>query len=131
MKDHLLFFVYWFLDSLAIYLLALLFPSSIILGNWRLLPVEAAIYAGFWLTFFVWTMWEFMRVRKAALEPNELEFLFFFFVNCLGVWLVSRYSQYVGLGITKFGWAFLIGAAAYALQKLAWELGGKKLKDSR
>ena len=128
MYEHLLFLLYWFLNSLALYLLRLLFPASVVLGNWRLTPVEAAIYAGFWLAFFVWTMWAYVLHRKVELEPFSLRFLFFFVINSLGVWLVARYAVYTGLGIISFWWAFALGATAELLQAIAWKLWGKKLK---
>lgn len=128
--EHLLFLLYWLLNSLSISLLALLFPSSVVLGNWRLLPLEGSIYAGFWVTFFIWTMWDFVLVRKVKLEPPLLRFLFFFFVNSLGIWIVSRYGEkYTGLGIVSFWWAFILGALVTLVQSVAWNLGGKKLKD--
>ncbi|OGM87348.1 hypothetical protein A2614_02645 [Candidatus Woesebacteria bacterium RIFOXYD1_FULL_40_21] len=129
MYEHLLFLLYWLLNSLAIYLLGNIFPSEVVLGSFRLTPVEAAIYAGFWLTFFVWSMWDFVLVRKVKLEPFPLRPLFFFFVNSLGVWLTSRYSGYSGLGITSFWWAFLLGGVTDLLQSVSWNLVGKKLKD--
>jgi hypothetical protein len=128
MNDHLLFFLYWFLDSLSIYLLGLVFPSSVVLGTYRLSFITASLFAGFWLTFFVWTMWEYVLVRKVKLEPFLLRFIFFFFVNFVGVWIVTRYSQYTGLGITSFWWALAIGAAANLLQSASWSLFGKRLK---
>lgn len=128
MYEHLLFLFYWLLNSLVIYLFGAIFPEAVVLGNFRLTSFEASIYAGFWLTFFVWTMWDFMLVHKVKLEPFSLRFLFFFFVNSLGVWLTSRYSQYTGLGIISSGWAFFLGVSAYLLQSASWELFGKKLK---
>ena len=101
MYEHLLFLLYWFLNSLVLYLLGLLFPASVVLGTWRLTMVEAAIYAGFWLTFFVWT---------------------------IGIWLVARYAAYTGLGIASFWWAFALGAVTNLLQAVAWKLLGDKLK---
>ena len=128
MYEHLLFFLYWFLNALSMYLLGSIFPSSVVLGTWRLSPLEAALYAGFWLTFFVWTMWEWMLVRKVKLEPFSLRFIFFFAVNFIGVWIVARYAYHTGLGITSFWWALLIGTAANLLQSASWRLFGKRLK---
>jgi hypothetical protein len=128
MYEHLLFFLYWFFNSLAIYLLGVIFPSSVVLGTWRLTSIEASLYAGFWLTFFVWTMWEFMLVRKVKLEPCSLRFIFFLAVNFVGVWIVSRYAYHTGLGIVSFWWALLIGTAANLLQLASWRLFGKRLK---
>jgi len=128
MYEHLLFFLYWFFNSLAIYLLGLVFSSAVVLGTWRLSPLEAALYAGFWLTFFVWTMWEWMLVRKVKLEPYSLRLIFFFTVNFVGVWIVSRYAYHTGLGIISFWWALLIGMVTLLFQLASWSLFGKKLK---
>jgi len=128
--EPLLFLIYWLLNSLAIGLTGLVFSSSVVLGNARLLPLEASIYAGFWVTFFVWTMWEYVLVRKVKLEPYLLRFFFFFFVNSLGIWLVSRYAErYTGLGLVSFWWALMLGGITTLLQNVSWNLGGKKLKD--
>lgn len=128
MYEHLLFLLYWFLNSLSIYLLGSIFPSSVVLGTFRLSPLEASLYAGFWLTFFVWTMWEFVLVRKVKLEPSLLRLIFFLVVNFIGVWIVTRYSYHTGLGIVSFWWALFIGTVADLLQSVFWSLFGKKLK---
>jgi hypothetical protein len=127
--EHLLFLLYWLLNSLAISLLGLIFPSLVVLGNMRLVPLEASIYAGFWVTFFVWTMWDFVLVRKVDLEPFALRLLFFFSVNSLGIWIVSRYAEkYTGLGIVSFWWALILGGLITLLQIVSWKLVGKRLK---
>lgn len=129
MDKQFLFFVFWLFNFLSIYLLGLAFPNMIVLGNFRLTPMEASIYSGFWLTFFVWTMKEYMSVRKVEFEPPSLMHYYLFVVNCLGIWIVSRYSQYTGLGITSFWWAFVLGGAAEILQLVTWTIFGKRLKD--
>lgn len=130
MQGHVLYFIYWLFNSLLIYLLGLIFPSWVVLGNFRLLPFEAAIYAGFWLTFFVWMMSEYMSTRKVKLEPFTLRLLFLFVVDSLGIWIISRYApRYTGLGIASFWWAFLLGGVASLVQSSLWILFRKKLKD--
>jgi len=128
MYEHILFLLYWLLNSLALYLLGLIFPSSVVLGNFRLLPIEASIYAGFWLTFFVWTMGDYVSIGKVTLEPFALRFIFFFFVNSLGIWIISRYANYAGLGIASFWWALLLGGVTDLLQSASWKLLGKRLR---
>ena len=120
MYNHLLYLLYWILNSLVLYAAFALFPDWVVLGNARHLPVEAAIYAGFWLTFFVWCMWDFIFIRGVKLEPESLAISYFLFVNALGVWLVSRYAHLTGLGIANFGWAFLVGGVADLIQRFVW-----------
>ena len=128
MYDHILFLLYWLLDSLLLYLLGYIFPSEVVLGNFRLTPFEASIYAGFWLTFFVWTMWEYVLVRKVKLESFNLRIIFFFFVNSLGIWIISQYGKYTGLGIASFWWVLVLGGVMDLFQGVAWNLFGKRLK---
>ena len=128
MYDHILFLLYWLLDSLLLYLLGYIFPSEVVLGNFRLTPFEASIFAGFWLTFFVWTMWEYVLVRKVKLESFNLRIIFFFFVNSLGIWIISQYGKYTGLGIASFWWVLVLGGVMDLFQGVAWNLFGKGLK---
>jgi hypothetical protein len=129
MQSQLLFFVFWLLDFLSVYLLRLVFPNLVVLGNWRLTPLEASIYASFWLTFFVWMMGEYMTVREVEFRTSLPRFVFLFFINSLGVWIVSRYSQYAGLGITSYWWAFVLGGVTSILQLVSWKVLEKKFKD--
>ncbi len=129
MQSQGFFFLFWLFNFLSIRLLGLLVPHMIVLGNWRLTPIEASIYAGFWLTFFVWTMKEYMSVRKVEFEPPALMHYFSFVVNCFGIWIVSRYSQYTGLGITSFWWAIVLGGVAFVLQLVTWIVISKRIKD--
>ena len=129
MQSQTFFFLFWLLNLLSIRLLWIIFPNMIVLGNWRLTPMEAALYAGFWLTFFVWTMKEYLIVRNVKFEPPVLMHRFSFVVNCLGVWIISRYSQYTGLGITSFWWALVLGGAAYLFQLVVWTVIGKRIKE--
>lgn len=121
MYNHLLFLLYWLVNTFVIYVMGLAFPDALVLGNARLFEIEAAVYSAFWLTFFVWCMWDFIFIRGVKLEPAPLGFLYFFVVNALGVWLVSRYSQYTGLGIVHYGWALLLGLVTDSLQRFVWK----------
>jgi hypothetical protein len=129
MQSSIFFLLLWLVDFLSIHLLGLVFPNMIVLGNWRFSGIEASIYAGFWLTFFVWMMGEYMTVREVEFKSSLPRFVFLFFINSLGVWIVSRYSQYAGLGITSFWWAFVLGGVTSTLQLVSWNVLEKKLKD--
>lgn len=129
MYNHLLYLLYWAVNSVVLYISYSIFPKAVVLGNARLTPIEAAIYAGFWLAFFVWMMWDFVFVRGVKLEPPPLAFVYFLFVNALGVWLVARFAHITGLGIANYGWAFVVGTFADITQRLVWKLVvGKRSK---
>lgn len=90
----------------------------IVLGSFRLPAIPSAIYSGFWLTFVVWCLWEYMFVRNVDFDTDEFKNLYSLFVNILGIWLISRYSEYTGLGIVSIGWVFVLATVAMIVQKI-------------
>jgi hypothetical protein len=120
--NHILYFTYWLFNSAVLYVFGLLFTGNVTLGNWRFSPVESAIYAGFWVTFFLWVLWDFALAKKVNFDTGAVTFGYFWAANIFAFWIVSRFSQVGGFGISNFLWAFAIGLAAYMLQRLAWRL---------
>lgn len=126
MYNHILYFSYWLVSFAVFYLVSLVFPQDFVLGNWKFSPVEAAIYSSFWLTVFIWIVWDFLLSRGVKLKDNLATWLYFWAVNAVGIWLVAKLSQILGLGIKSYLWA--IGAAFFVnlAQRLAWQFVTKK-----
>ena len=123
MYNHLLFLAYWFINSTVLFIARSLVPdNSIILGNWRFNSFESSIYAGFWLTFLIWVWWDFAIARKIKLDKTVITFGFFFLVNSISIWMVSRFSYMTGFGLTNYAWALAIGLTATLLQRVGWRL---------
>jgi len=118
MYNHILYFGYWLVNSITLYLFGLLFPSQIVLGNWRFGPIEASIYAGFWITFFVWSFWDLAMAKGVRFDSSAVTFGYFWSANIFAFWVVSRFSQYAGFGISSYLWAFTVGLVAFVLQRL-------------
>jgi hypothetical protein len=122
MYNHLLYFTYWLGNTLVLYIFSLVFPANVILGNYRFSPIESAIYAGFWVTFFVWVLWDFALAKGVKFDSMIVTLGYFWAANIFGYWLVSRFSQVAGFGISGYIWAFAIGLGAYFVQRLGWKL---------
>ncbi|CAN5349709.1 hypothetical protein BH10PAT1_BH10PAT1_0990 [soil metagenome] len=120
MYNHLLYLSYWLINSLTLYLFNLIFPSNFVLGNWKFNPIEAAIYAGFWVTFFIWIFWDFAIAKKIKFDTAIVTYGYFFFVNIFAFWLVSRFPGIAGFGISSWVVATGIALVALLLQRLAW-----------
>jgi len=120
--NHLLYFTYWLFNSAVLYVFGLLFPMNVILGNWRFNPIESAVYAGFWVTFFIWVLWDFTIAKGVRFESGAVTLGYFWVANAFAFWIVSRFSQVAGFGITNYLWAFAIGLGAYIVQRIAWKL---------
>ena len=122
MYNHLLYFSYWLGNSIILYIFNVIFPGGVVLGNWRFGPIEAAIYAGFWVTFFVWVLWDFAIAKGVKFDSMATTVGYFWAANIFGVWIVSRFSQYAGFGMASYLWAIAIGLGAFLIQRLARRL---------
>lgn len=120
MYNHHLYFAYWLVNSVVLYALGFIFPETIQLGNGRLMPLESAIYSGFWLTFVVWSMWDYVIVRRARLEPEYVALVYFLLVNTLGVMLIAYLTRFTGLSVQSFWWCAGIALIANILQRQAF-----------
>jgi hypothetical protein len=124
--NHLLYFSYWLTNFLVLYIFGRAFPLDVVLGNWRFGGVEAAAYGSFWVTFFVWVLWDFAMAKGVNLDSPIVNLGYFWSANFFAFWIVARFSQYAGVGITNYGWAMLLALGTYLAQRLAWKLIVKK-----
>lgn len=129
MYNHVLYFGYWLATSVSLYIFASIFPDSVVLGNWRFGMVESAFYAGFWVTFFIWCFWDFAIAKGLQFETPLVSLGYFWSVNLFSVWLVARFSQYSGLGISDHIWAVVVGLGAHSLQRLVRKIVVSRSKD--
>lgn len=107
---------------MLIYVFGLVFPANVVLGNWRFNPIESAIYSGFCVTFFVWVFWDYAIAKGIKLDGAMSKWGYFWLSNVLAFWLVSRFSQIAGFGISSFLWVMAVGLGAYVVQRMAWKL---------
>lgn len=122
MYNHLLYFSYWIINSLVLYVFSSIGSPNVVLGNWRFGPIEACIYAGFWITFIVWSLWDFAMARGVKFDVGIVTFGYFWTANIFSFWLVSRFSQYAGFGVANYLWILLMALAAFFIQRLAWKV---------
>src|SRR3972149_11378843 len=122
MYNHLLYFSYWIVNVLVLYTFTFLAPGSVVLGNWRFSPVESAIYAGFWVTFFVWVLWDFAIAKGVKFDSALVTLGYFWSANIFAFWLVSRFSEFAGFGIASYLWAVVVALGAYFAQRIVRKL---------
>ncbi|BCX15085.1 MAG: hypothetical protein KatS3mg088_768 [Patescibacteria group bacterium] len=111
---------------MVLFVLNLIFPENVVLGNWRFSAIEAAIYASFWQTFFIWVIWDYLLARGTALKSGVSVWFYFLAVNTVGVWIIARLPHFLGLGIASWLWALVIGILANWLQRIAWSVITKR-----
>ncbi|HJX01703.1 MAG TPA: hypothetical protein VJ348_00840 [Candidatus Humimicrobiaceae bacterium] len=120
MYNHVLYLSYWIINFIIIFLVSKIFPGNVVLGTWRFTGVEAAIYSSFWLTFFIWVVWDFMIAKGFDFSVDSLSWIYFFVINAAGIWMVARFAWLLGMGISSFVWAIIIGILVTVAQRLTW-----------
>lgn len=122
MYNHILYFSYWVVNFVVLLALHWIFPQSVVLGNWRFAPAEAAIYTAFWQTFFIWIIWDYLLAKEVKIKSGISVWIYFWAVNTVGVWILARLPHFLGLGVTSWYWAVVIGILANWLQRIAWSI---------
>jgi hypothetical protein len=120
MYNHILYLSYWLINALIVYILFRIFPDNVVLGTWKFNAIEAAIYSSFWVTFVVWTAWDFIYSRQSTvfLEGGLVTNLYFWAINAMGIWLVARFPGFAGLGLSSWPWAFVVGGIFNVFQRI-------------
>lgn len=99
MYNHRLYLLYWIISAAVLYAGFWARPELVILGNGRFTAIDGMLYAGFWLTFIVWSMWDVVISWGGKLGNTWKAWVYFGIVNVAGVWLVSRWPNLTGLKI--------------------------------
>ena len=94
--------------------------EMVILGNGRLSVFDGALYSGFWLAFWLWSMWDVMIGGGSWRVSGWWRWVYFGAVNIIGVWLVSRWPGFTGLRIVGWEGIVLLGLVINLLQQGVW-----------
>jgi|GEM_PF-779409 len=81
------------------------FPSQIVLGTLNIPRLWAILLSGSALTLFTILLMPFLTEwenrRGTLLSPAEMTGVYFF-INGVGIWLVTRKSEFFGLGVSNW-----------------------------
>jgi len=127
LENRLLYIFFW---PLLLFLAATVFTTDVVLGTYRFATFEAAVYSGFWITFLAWVVWDFVKARGININSNILKIIFLWLANSAAVWIVARFANLTGLGISSFRWALLLGLIVALAQGTVWA-NAKKAKKRK
>lgn len=120
-KNSRYFFIYWIVNSGFLYFAPYFFGSMMVVGNMRLTPFLASVISGFLLAVVD-------TVAKPALESLNIHLaeewqmvIAFEFINIIALWVLARYADLTGVGITNVISVGMIATAVTVIQWLAWK----------
>lgn len=113
------FFVYFFVDLIILLSTAVMIPTLLVLGNNLVTPLMALILASFLLSFFVVSTVPIMEliVSRFEYEFTSRDWMAIFVaINVFFLWLLARFAQVVGMGISSWMVALVIGIVLSLIQ---------------
>ncbi len=131
MKDTRMFIAFWVINSALFYFSPYVLTGMVVTGNARLAPFLASIISGFLLSCADSLVMPVFEGLKIKLKDEWQWMLAFLLTNILGVWVIARYADLTGVGVST-GWtAILLGLSINIAQWIAWKVMADKTKKTR
>lgn len=127
MKKILPIILFWIFNSLFLYIAAVVYPLSFVLGNFRFSMFAATVWAGLWITVLTWLAGWLVVKTKMKLAGFWQMFIFYWFANAAAVWITARLATVTGFGIASFVWAIGLGLVLVLVQFAIMKLGKFKM----
>lgn len=111
---------FWLASSVLTYILGMMAPSGVVLGNQYISPAQASAFFGYMLTTIIILVQPVMELLKVKLVDPNRHAIVYFAVNTVAVWALTRLALMVGVGIAAFWWAGILGLVLMLGQWLMW-----------
>ena len=125
----LLFIGFWLINAILFWIIGLIAPGGVVLGNQHVSAIQASLFAGFLLSTVNILTEPAAGLVKFKPQPGQWRWLFVA-VNTISIWVVTRLALIVGVGINAFWWAVILGVILTFGQWMIWKLVEGKTKNS-
>ncbi len=124
---QLFYFIgFWLTSGILVWVVGTMAPGGVTLGNQTVSPAAAGAFFGYMLSTIIILVQPAMDLGKLKLsDPKHLGFLYLA-VNTAAVWVLTRLALIVGVGISAFWWAGILGGVLTLGQWLVWGLLTKR-----
>lgn len=107
------FFLLWVVNALIILAANAVFPMNVVLGTMSLTPTIALILSSgvlAWAATVTLPIFTEIEIRKQMVLTPQHWMMGYLVINVISLWIVSRFAEAIGLGISS--WVFVLGLAA-------------------
>lgn len=117
---------FWVTNSIFFYIAFLILPNLLVLGNNIRSPVIASMLGGFLLTIFLALVPILLDLFRIKINTENNMIIAYLVVNIVGIWVIARFADFTGLGISSFWVAVLLGTIMVFLQGPVWKMSSKQ-----
>ncbi|MFC1649588.1 hypothetical protein ACFL2C_02640 [Patescibacteria group bacterium] len=126
MKRYQRFAILWAINTIILYLAAMLLPANYSLGNHIFTPMQAALFTGFVWNYVLWNVEPMSKDLEIDLKSPTTMMLVYLGVNFASIWLLARLAFMSGFGVSSYMYAFILALVANLVQYGAWRMMEKK-----
>lgn len=122
------YFVLFVINAAIVWLANALFPNNVVLGTWSISKPWAIIHSMGILALIDTFTIPFIRICELKYKKNLTSMhwmIIYFLVNTGGIWLIARFAGEIGLGISSWLVAILLGIVFDLFQGLGMKWVGK------
>ncbi len=120
-KNYMLFVSIGIVNAITLFLANILFPTEIVLGNSTWSPILSAIITGILLSAVMGLPEPLMKTLNVKIK-NEMHLALVYLVfNVVGLWVLARFANYFGFGVTSFVVVLVLGFVLNLVQFFVWK----------
>lgn len=114
------FIGFWLANGILVYIVGRMVPSGVVLGNQHVGQIQASAFFGYMLSTISILVQPAMDLVKLKLSDPKHLALLYFVVNTAAVWVLTRLALIIGVGISAFWWAGVLGGLLMLGQWFVW-----------
>ena len=114
------FIGFWLVNGILVWVVGTMAPGGVALGNQTVIPAAAGVFFGYMLSTIIILVPPAMDLVKLKLSDPKHLALLYFVVNTVAVWVLTRLALIIGVGISAFWWAGVLGGLLMLGQWFVW-----------
>lgn len=113
------FIAFFVIHSVVVYLANMFFPEDVVLGNHFFSPTMGLVYSMLPLTLLTVGCIPFIEyvAEKFNRTVSNMEWMVdYLLINTAGIWILARFAEWIGFGISSWMVAVALGVVITILQ---------------
>lgn len=121
----------WIANTILLLVLSAIFTSNIVLGNAAITKPMASVLSGLILSILIYFVPIIAKKVDLKLKDENMIVIAYFVVDFIALWIIKRFADFTGLGISSILFVFVLAVVAALIQMGVDKYSMRLLKKSR